>query len=128
MTWCLLDKLFGKMFELLSHGIRGPGGKGMPLMAASPAVLCRSRANSPRATILSVRGYRVPWIKAGFMPGSMLSDTSGWLEARAIMTITEEIRSLFAGRGAGAYFGESVSMTEHGLQAAYFAQVAAAPP
>jgi predicted HD phosphohydrolase len=62
------------------------------------------------------------------MPGSMLSDTSGWLEARAIMTITEEIRSLFAGRGAGAYFGESVSMTEHGLQAAYFAQVAAAPP
>jgi len=31
-------------------------------------------------------------------------------------------------RGAEAYFGESVSMTEHGLQAAHFAQTCAAPP
>lgn len=44
------------------------------------------------------------------------------------MTVTEEIQALFAQRGGGAYFGESVSMTEHGLQTAYFAQVAAAPP
>ena len=43
------------------------------------------------------------------------------------MNITDEILGLFAKRGAGAYFGESVSMTEHGLQAAYFARDAAAP-
>lgn len=44
------------------------------------------------------------------------------------MSITDEILKVFARRGAGAYFGESVSMTEHGLQAAYFARAAAAPP
>jgi predicted HD phosphohydrolase len=44
------------------------------------------------------------------------------------MTVVEEIMSLYRGRGDGAYFGESVSMTEHGLQAAYFAQAAGAPP
>jgi phosphonate degradation associated HDIG domain protein len=44
------------------------------------------------------------------------------------MSITDEILALFERRGAGAYFGESVSMTEHALQAAYFAQGAAAPP
>jgi len=44
------------------------------------------------------------------------------------MTLTEEIQALFTQRGADAYFGESVSMTEHGLQAAYFARAAAAPP
>lgn len=42
--------------------------------------------------------------------------------------ITEEILAIFARRGANAYFGENVSMTEHALQAAYFAQAAAAPP
>ena len=44
------------------------------------------------------------------------------------MSITDEILEVFAKRGAGAYFGESVSMTEHGLQAAYFARSAGAPP
>src|SRR3984957_12507754 len=44
------------------------------------------------------------------------------------MSITDEILALFERRGAGAYFGESVSMTEHALQAAYFAQGAAASP
>jgi len=44
------------------------------------------------------------------------------------LSIIDEILGLFAERGAGAYFGESVSMTEHGLQAAYFARNAAAPP
>ncbi len=44
------------------------------------------------------------------------------------MNIAEEIGAIFHRRGSGAYFGESVSMTEHALQAAYFAQVAAAPP
>ena len=45
-----------------------------------------------------------------------------------VSSVTEEISALFAQRGSGAYFGESVSMTEHALQAAYFAQAAAAPP
>jgi phosphonate degradation associated HDIG domain protein len=44
------------------------------------------------------------------------------------MNITEEILAIFQRRGAGAYFGESVSMTEHALQTAHFAQAAAAPP
>src|SRR5271170_176133 len=42
------------------------------------------------------------------------------------MSITDEILAIFERRGAGAYFGESVSMTEHALQAAYFARGAAA--
>ena len=44
------------------------------------------------------------------------------------MTVLEEILALYADRGSKAYFGESVSVTEHGLQAAYFAQAAAAAP
>jgi phosphonate degradation associated HDIG domain protein len=39
----------------------------------------------------------------------------------------DEIFALFKHRGMGAYYGESVSMTEHMLQAAYFAQAEAAP-
>ena len=42
--------------------------------------------------------------------------------------VIEEILAIFERRGCGAYFGESVSMTEHALQAAYFAQCEAAPP
>ena len=44
------------------------------------------------------------------------------------MTVTEEILAIFQKHGSNAYFGESVSMTEHALQAAYFARTAAAPP
>lgn len=43
------------------------------------------------------------------------------------MSVVEEIFSLYAARGAAAYFGEAVSMTEHGLQAAHFAELAGAP-
>ena len=41
--------------------------------------------------------------------------------------VAEEILAIYAARGAGAYFGERVSMTEHALQSAYFAQQAGAP-
>jgi phosphonate degradation associated HDIG domain protein len=44
------------------------------------------------------------------------------------MTVAEEIFAIFAERGCAAYFGESISMSEHALQAAYFAKAAAAPP
>jgi [1-hydroxy-2-(trimethylamino)ethyl]phosphonate dioxygenase len=44
------------------------------------------------------------------------------------MSLADEIFGLFTRRGATAYFGEPVSMTEHSLQAAYFAQADAAPP
>ena len=37
------------------------------------------------------------------------------------MSVIDEIFSVYAARGSAAYFGESVSMTEHGLQAAHFA-------
>jgi phosphonate degradation associated HDIG domain protein len=43
------------------------------------------------------------------------------------MSPAAEIFALFNERGAGAYYGETVSMTEHMLQAAYFAQAEAAP-
>jgi [1-hydroxy-2-(trimethylamino)ethyl]phosphonate dioxygenase len=38
------------------------------------------------------------------------------------MSLAGEILAIYQARGAGAYFGERVSMTEHGLQAAHFAQ------
>jgi phosphonate degradation associated HDIG domain protein len=44
------------------------------------------------------------------------------------MNVTDKILALYQERGAEAYFGESVSMAEHGLQAAYFAQYSGAPP
>jgi [1-hydroxy-2-(trimethylamino)ethyl]phosphonate dioxygenase len=44
------------------------------------------------------------------------------------MTTTDEILALFHKRGEDAYFGERVSVTEHVLQAAHFAQMAGAPP
>jgi gamma-butyrobetaine dioxygenase len=43
------------------------------------------------------------------------------------MAVSAEVCSIYAQCGSAAYFGEPVSMTEHGLQAAYFAQAAAAP-
>lgn len=43
------------------------------------------------------------------------------------MNVTDEVVALFAGRGGGAYFGERVSMLEHMLQAAHFAEQERAP-
>jgi phosphonate degradation associated HDIG domain protein len=40
--------------------------------------------------------------------------------------VADEILRLYATRGAGAYFGEQVSMCEHALQAAHFARRAGA--
>lgn len=39
------------------------------------------------------------------------------------MSIIDEVFSLYAARGSTAYFGEAVSMTEHALQAAHFAEL-----
>jgi [1-hydroxy-2-(trimethylamino)ethyl]phosphonate dioxygenase len=39
------------------------------------------------------------------------------------MSLSDDILSIYRSHGDGAYFGERVSMTEHGLQAAYFASV-----
>ena len=44
------------------------------------------------------------------------------------MTIANEIAALFERRGSGSYFGEQVSMLEHGLQAAHFARAAGGSP
>ena len=44
------------------------------------------------------------------------------------MNVVDEVVAIYAARGSGAYFGERVSMTEHGLQAAYFAQQCDAAP
>jgi [1-hydroxy-2-(trimethylamino)ethyl]phosphonate dioxygenase len=43
------------------------------------------------------------------------------------MTLAADILALYASRGTHAYFGERVSMTEHGLQAAHFARAEGAP-
>lgn len=39
------------------------------------------------------------------------------------MSVIDEIFSLYDTRGSAAYFGEAVSMTEHGLQTAHFAEL-----
>lgn len=44
------------------------------------------------------------------------------------MSIFEEIAALFAARGNSAYFGESVTQTEHALQTAQLAESDGAPP
>jgi phosphonate degradation associated HDIG domain protein len=44
------------------------------------------------------------------------------------LNVTDQILEIYTRRGTLAYFGESVSMAEHALQAAYFARTAAAPP
>jgi len=44
------------------------------------------------------------------------------------MSVTDEVFAIFSRRGSGAYFGERVSVTEHCLQAAYFAQQESAAP
>ncbi len=43
------------------------------------------------------------------------------------MSLAQDILSLYGARGAQAYFGERVSMAEHGLQAAHFALAEGAP-
>ena len=43
------------------------------------------------------------------------------------MSLASDILGLYGSRGRQAYFGERVSMAEHGLQAAHFAQMEAAP-
>jgi gamma-butyrobetaine dioxygenase len=43
------------------------------------------------------------------------------------MTIVDEIFTRFHEQGDGAYFGEAVTQTQHGLQAAHLAQEANAP-
>jgi [1-hydroxy-2-(trimethylamino)ethyl]phosphonate dioxygenase len=43
------------------------------------------------------------------------------------MSVYDEVAALFAARGADCYFGETVSTTQHCLQAAFFAQKAGAP-
>jgi [1-hydroxy-2-(trimethylamino)ethyl]phosphonate dioxygenase len=44
------------------------------------------------------------------------------------MNVADEILAIYQKGGSSAYFGESVSMTEHALQAAFFARAAGAPP
>jgi phosphonate degradation associated HDIG domain protein len=44
------------------------------------------------------------------------------------MNVADEILTIFQQCGSSEYFGESVSMTEHALQAAFFARTAGAPP
>jgi [1-hydroxy-2-(trimethylamino)ethyl]phosphonate dioxygenase len=43
------------------------------------------------------------------------------------LAVADDVFGIFAQRGAHAYFGESVSVTEHVLQAAWFAQQEGAP-
>jgi len=43
------------------------------------------------------------------------------------MSLADDIFAIFGRRGSGVYFGERISMTEHALQAAYFAREESAP-
>jgi [1-hydroxy-2-(trimethylamino)ethyl]phosphonate dioxygenase len=44
------------------------------------------------------------------------------------MSVADEVFAIFARRGDGAYFGETVSIAEHSLQTAHFAERGAAQP
>jgi phosphonate degradation associated HDIG domain protein len=44
------------------------------------------------------------------------------------MSILDEVLGIYGRRGAEAYFGESLSVTDHALQCAHFAARAEAPP
>ena len=44
------------------------------------------------------------------------------------MSVVDEVIALFAGRGGGVYYGEPVSILDHMLQAAHFAEAENAPP
>jgi phosphonate degradation associated HDIG domain protein len=44
------------------------------------------------------------------------------------VNVADEVFELFARQGAAAYYDEPVSITEHVLQTAFFAQAEAAPP
>jgi [1-hydroxy-2-(trimethylamino)ethyl]phosphonate dioxygenase len=44
------------------------------------------------------------------------------------MSLAADIIAIYRARGAQGYYGEPVSMTEHGLQAAHFAQASGAAP
>jgi [1-hydroxy-2-(trimethylamino)ethyl]phosphonate dioxygenase len=48
--------------------------------------------------------------------------------SEADVSVAGEILAIYQRRGSDAYFGENVSTVEHSLQAAYFAQLAGAPP
>jgi phosphonate degradation associated HDIG domain protein len=43
------------------------------------------------------------------------------------MSLADDVFSLFDRRGSAVYFGERITMTEHALQAAWFAQEESAP-
>jgi [1-hydroxy-2-(trimethylamino)ethyl]phosphonate dioxygenase len=43
------------------------------------------------------------------------------------MSLSDDILAIYRTHGSAAYFGERVSTTEHGLQAAHFARAAGAP-
>ena len=43
------------------------------------------------------------------------------------MSVADEVLAIYGAHGAGAYFGERVTITQHCLQAAWFAQVEHAP-
>jgi phosphonate degradation associated HDIG domain protein len=43
------------------------------------------------------------------------------------VSISGEVLAIYARGGSAAYFGEAVTQTQHGLQAAYFARCSAAP-
>jgi [1-hydroxy-2-(trimethylamino)ethyl]phosphonate dioxygenase len=43
------------------------------------------------------------------------------------VSVADEILAIYGAHGGGAYFGERVTITEHCLQAAWFAQVEQAP-
>ena len=49
------------------------------------------------------------------------------LSGSRALSIADDIMGVFGKRGAEAYFGECVSVTEHALQAAWFAQEEGAP-
>ena len=62
------------------------------------------------------------------LAGPLEDRAGGRADSISGATVTnDELLALYGGRGAAAYFGEAVTVTEHSLQSSYFAQCADAP-
>src|ERR1700733_8668715 len=107
----------------------------VPLAAAS----ARRRSRGLRQSTHPARPNRLLFGKIPAPPARLLPDSRqrvlrGRPASTSIppgptpMNLTDEILDIFETRGEDVYFGDSISMAEHSLQAAYFAQAQGAPP
>ena len=100
-------------------GGRRPGAVRQPTRAARPQRIRIGAPSAPPAGLLPDARQRLQ--QDGACCASACNGDA------AMTSAADELLSIYTRRGAGAYFGEAVTMTQHGLQAAYFAEQHGAP-